>query len=513
MTLCFRRTERGFEHTLCRGKLAENLGWTPDKVEGRLLSDFLPPNQAALLAVVYARAWTGERCTYEGLSVDGERTYLADLSPRSENGEVREVIVSCIDITNRKRFEIELRLAKERAETADRAKSEFLAVMSHEIRTPLNAVLGFSQLLQEATLTPRQREWLGQIGTSGESLRALIDDILDFSKIETGNLELHLETIELHTWVEGIVAMFRPRAIEKKIEFRLEFAPALPRMIISDATRLRQILVNLIGNALKFTQQGRVTIRVPSVPKPQPGQTWPLRFEVIDTGIGIPPDRSDRLFKPFSQADSSTTRSFGGTGLGLAISRKLALALGGDIGFASTPGKGSTFYFTIAAQLAAKTASPAVSKKEPLRSGGLDLSVLVVEDHPTNRLLMEQILLRLGCKPSFANDGVQGVAAVEKTDFDAILMDLQMPEMDGLTATTQIRALLQGRPQPPIIALTADVVTERRRVCMEIGMSAVLSKPLQISALAAELGKISRAAQPRGSNLRFESSNPNRVSR
>lgn len=370
MILCFKKTARGFEHTLCRGQLAGRLGWSPERVEGKALVDFLPHAQAETLQAAYVRAWAGEECACEGTSIDGRLFYLAQLRPRREAGEVCEVIVSCVEITALKNFERELRAAKERAESADRAKGQFLAVMSHEIRTPLNAILGFSQLLHDSeNMTAEQKDWLASIETSGDLLRELIDDILDYSKIEAGKLELNEQLVELEKLLESVVATFRTRAAQKQIDLRLALAPGLPALVFTDGMRLRQILVNLVSNAIKFTRQGRVTLAAAVVaPAEMPaGPGWILRFEVSDTGVGIDPAHRERMFKPFSQADSSTTRTFGGTGLGLAICKRLAMALGGDIDYKSEPGRGSAFFFAIfarsgeAKQVAKKAPAPAVS--------------------------------------------------------------------------------------------------------------------------------------------------------
>jgi signal transduction histidine kinase/ActR/RegA family two-component response regulator len=491
MILCFRKTERGYEHTLCRGQLAHRLGWAPKLVEGKLPRDFVPPAQLAVVESAYARAWSGNACTFEGRSIDGGVVYLSLLRPLVHEGKVVEVIVSAVEITALKRLEMDLRSAKETAEAADRAKSEFLAVMSHEIRTPLNAILGFTQLLTDSPLTEEQRSWVRTVGSSGEALRALIEDILDFSKIEAGMLELEESPVVLSDLLQSVASMFQPRVVEKGLHFSLSLADDLPESIATDPDRLRQILINLINNAVKFTETGYIRVSAAVVEKTQmpEGTRWLLRFDVCDSGIGIKSEHRDRLFKPFSQADSSTTRVYGGTGLGLAICQRLARALGGDANYESEYGRGSCFYFTIRAG-EANVPKKAVSVFSPKALSQLPkLRVLTVEDQPTNRLLMKQIFRRFGMNVDFAENGRQAVTAAMTTTYDLIIMDLQMPDMDGIEATRQIRAMLDGRMQPRIIALTASALREQHDRCIEVGMDSVLTKPVKLDVLFTELAR------------------------
>ncbi|MCX6956181.1 MAG: ATP-binding protein [Verrucomicrobia bacterium] len=270
------------------------------------------------------------------------------MRPRLENGVVREIVAACVEVTALKDAERELRTAKERAEAADRAKSDFLAVMTHEIRTPLNAVLGFSEVLRDSPLSPEQRKWLAAVSAGGESLLALIEDILDYSRIESGRLQLQAEPVALASLLSAVVAQASPRAAAKNLPIVTECAPDVPDYILTDSTRLRQILRNLVGNAVKFTTQGSVRVAVAlASPPARPGESCLLRFTVTDTGIGIAADRRDRLFKAFSQVDSSSTRQYGGTGLGLAICQRLTHLLGGEIGVETERGVGSAFTFTI----------------------------------------------------------------------------------------------------------------------------------------------------------------------
>jgi len=482
LILRVQRSPRGFVHTLCRGALAFRLGWDPSTVEGRMASDFLPEDKARDLVAVYERVWAGEECSHEECNDDGTIWFLLRFQPLVEEGRVVEIIASAVDISVRKRTERELLSAKERAESADRAKSEFLAVMSHEIRTPLNAVLGFTSLLQASPLNADQLLWLDTISQSGRSLLALLNDILDFSKIEAGKLDLNLQPADLYLLVETVVGLFRQKAAEKCISLDLNIAPGLPGMIITDQGRLRQIITNLLSNAVKFTARGTVSVEVRGETRADGKQG--LRILVRDSGCGIPPEQHSKLFKPFSQVDASATRAHGGTGLGLAISQRLAACLGGNITFESIPGQGSLFIVSLpVTEAKSYRTTPLVADDDvPV----LNCRVLVVEDHPNNRELMIRILSAYGIHPDIAEDGLTAVQAAERRDYDLILMDVSMPGMDGLEATAEIRKRLQGRPRPRIVAVTANAFEEDKRLCREAGMDDVLTKPFVLSDLFAQ---------------------------
>ncbi len=332
----------------------------------------------------------------------------------------------------------ELRAAKEAAEVASRAKSEFLANMSHEIRTPMNGVIGMAGLLLDLELGPLQREYAETIRRSADNLLTVINDVLDFSKIEAGKLTFELLDFDLRETLEGTLEMLAERAQAKGLELLLDLPPAVPRLLRGDPGRLRQVLTNLLGNGLKFTKQGEVVARV-RVAHESPGSVL-LRFEVRDTGLGIPPEARARLFQPFSQVDASTTRRFGGTGLGLAISRKLVGLMGGDIGVESEPGCGSTFWFTARFEEPVEGQPPA-----PGRPGGADLRVLVVDDHATSRAVLREQLEAWRFQPGAADSGAAALqelheAVAAARPYHVALVDLEMPGMDGFALVRAIRA-------------------------------------------------------------------------
>ena len=369
-----------------------------------------------------------------------------------------------------------LRMEKQAAESANRAKSAFLAMMSHEIRTPMNAIMGNAQLLGDSVLAPDERESVETIETAGSALLSLINDVLDFSKIEADRMELDRTGFAPVALVESVVKLFGINARGKGIGLAAQIDPAMPAILAGDPLRLRQVLSNLVGNAIKFTASGGVTVKA-SVVAIADDETR-LRFEVTDTGIGIDDEGRKRLFAPFVQVDAATTRKFGGTGLGLAISKRLVGLMGGQIGVDSTVGAGSTFWFTVAlakatpAEISAvQTANQPVEKNTDI----IGAHVLVAEDNLPNKRLIERLLARLGVDAEIVGNGVDAVAAARGKAFDLILMDCHMPELDGFDATREIRA---GGSSIPIIALTADAMSGDREVCIEAGMDDYLAKPI-----------------------------------
>jgi PAS domain S-box-containing protein len=425
---------------------------------------------------------------------DGSMRWLTAMGHTEANarGEITRVIGLTLDITARKQAEQALQDARAEAERANRAKTDFLAAMSHEIRTPLNAIIGFTDLMaRSGRLDPDNRRQAELVQSSGQALLTVVNDILDFSKVEAGAVALEPRPFSPKALADNCLAIVRGLAEPKGLDIRAVVEPDLPEALLGDEGRLRQVLLNLLNNAVKFTRSGSITLVVRHEGQDTGGEV--LRFSVIDTGIGIPPEKQYRLFQRFSQVDGSIERDFGGTGLGLAICKSLIELMGGEIGVASRDGRGSTFWFTVTLPV---TTMPLASPTEAAvmrerRTGHL----LLVEDSEINQILARTVLEEVGHRVDVVSDGAVGVMAVEDGCYDLVLMDVQMPGMDGLTATRMIRRLKTASADVPILAMTANVLPGQIQMFAQAGMNGHVGKPFEREAL---LSAIDRWLSPDG---------------
>jgi PAS domain S-box-containing protein len=426
-------------------------------------------------------------------TVDGRFIDSRSVSLYTQDGKDLGRIWFFRDVTASKQAEATLRAARDDATRSAQAKSEFLAMMSHEIRSPMSGLLGVVELLGDTALDPEQREMVDLLHGSGTSLLRVLNDVLDFSKIDAGKVELELEPTDLRQFISGLLATMAPNAAAKGLSLTAAVAGELPTWIATDPTRLRQILVNLLGNATKFTATGSVRLSINGATGPDGSF---LQFAVSDSGIGIAPDVIQRLFEPFTQADASTTRTFGGTGLGLTISRRLARLLGGDIAVTSEPGQGSTFTLRVPLVQVEHTAAASTQQAPAQDAARAALRILVAEDQSTNRWLIERQLKRLGYSVTAVENGRAAHVALHAADYDLLITDCHMPEIDGLALTQLIRAdeTTRGAPRMPILGLTADVTTAMRERCLAAGMNTVVAKPIDLHHLQATIAMLLRLA-------------------
>ncbi len=470
--------------TYANDKFCEVAGYAREELIGRnhriLKSGLHPDGYYAELwhTIASARTWTGELCNR---SRDG-RCYwvLASISPiLGVDGRPEQYIAILADISRIKEVENALIQAKEAAEIASKAKSEFLANMSHEIRTPMNGVLGMINLALDTPLNDEQQEYLGLARSSADALLHILNDILDLSKIEAGRLDIHMDLIELGHLLRELGRFFEPRCREKGLGFAIRFDPSLPGSLMADPVRLRQVLTNLLSNALKFTHAGNILLDVRRVATPS-GEA--VRYAVRDTGIGIPREQQAHVFESFTQADGSITRRYGGTGLGLTISNRLARLMGGHMGLESQPGQGSEFFLVLPLKGLAAPDQPdlAIAGAAAGDWPGRGLRVLLAEDNPVNQKITSLMLERAGHRVRTAANGQEALDALAEEGFDLVLMDIQMPGMGGLEATRRIRAgEAPGARALPVIALTANAFPEDREKCMAAGMSGFVAKPMR----------------------------------
>jgi PAS domain S-box-containing protein len=466
------------------------LGYTREEFLSMTLLDIAPESEHELMVEYAQRNVAGVEA---GLQLARPRRQLRkdgtviDVEVTSDDlvlrGRPCRAAIS-VDVTERNRTSAELAIARDRAVEASNLKSAFLANMSHEIRTPMNGVIGMTELLLGMELDEEQRECAEHIASSGEQMLAIINDILDISKIETGKLELDVTDFDLHETLERSCAAARMQASAKGLSLELTIGRGVPRRARGDARRLHQVLLNLVANAVKFTSTGSVAVSAVTV-----DCGGAVRIAVADTGIGIDPELLEDMFEPFTQADASTTRNYGGTGLGLAIARELVELMGGSIGADSARAAGSTFWFEVPLGPADDNAASGGGAGEAVPSWSRPPVVLVAEDSPINQIVAQRALERCGCEVEVVADGQAALDALDARTYDVVLMDCQMPVMDGYSAVRELRRRERGNRHTTVIAMTAQAMAGDREACLEAGMDDFISKPMRYADLARTLSR------------------------
>ena len=485
----------------------ETTGYRINNCLGRPVDPFIWPDDRERVT----KAWNSGKPDdqpFRIIGANGSEIWVdADWRPRYDSsGRQIGVNGTLTNITARRKTEQAMIAAKEAAENADRAKSEFLAVMSHEIRTPMNGVIGFAQLLGETSLTEQQRDYVETVKNCGDTLLRLLNDILDFSKMESSRVELEHRPFSIRQCAGEVISLYLPTATAKEVALSAQIDPAVPDQLLGDSTRFRQVLLNLVGNAVKFTERGWVELRVALAAEPGgSGEPDHLKVEVLDSGIGIDKDALARLFKPFSQADSSTTRRYGGTGLGLAISARVVELMGGKLSVLSEPGHGSCFAFTLPLNPSngcpEETQPPSPTPPEESKKQEAEpppaLKILVAEDNSINRKVISRMLLSLGYPATMVGDGFECLEACEREEFDLIFMDVQMPGLDGFETTARLRA---AGKRTWISALTAAAMPDDKLKCQIAGMNDYLTKPYRKADLEASIARYLAARRSRPQN-------------